>query len=157
MSLPAGAAKIIALAGRTFAGVQHPATASATAQAAQPLGNWTLTLDEWLPGGPGDRSSVTRHREHAFANVPLKSWTEIPSIKDAVGVGSYFTTFQAPAAEQLGAVVDLGTLIKPGRNTIRVEVASTLLNRLRVHRPAEFGSRAPAITGLLGPVTLIPY
>ena len=36
-------------------------------------------------------------------------------------------------------------------------MASTLLNRLRVHRPAEFGSRTPTTNGLVGPVTLDPY
>ncbi|RMB81391.1 glycosyl hydrolase [Streptomyces shenzhenensis] len=225
VSLPAGAAKIIALAGRTFTGTEAPAvhvvsttatdarrtkngvtvTAAANGRyttelsdgrtvttditgvpAGQPLGDWTLTLDEWLPGREGDASSQTRHRTHTFPDVALKSWTEIPGIRDAVGVGTYTTVFQVPAglrdggalldlgavsgayrvwvngrrvpaAEQLGTVLDLGELVRPGRNTLRVEVASTLLNRLRVHRPAEFGSRKPTVNGLLGPVTLTPY
>ena len=38
-----------------------------------------------------------------------------------------------------------------------MKVASSLLNRLRVHRPTEFGSRTPTVNGLVGPVTLDPY
>jgi hypothetical protein len=225
VSVPAGAAKIIALADRTFTGGRVPSvhvvsttaadarwTGDAVAVTAtrngryttrlsdgrvvttdvaglpdgRPLGNWTLTLDEWLPGDRGDASSVTRHKTHTLTDVALKSWSEITAIQDAVGIGTYTTTFQAPAgvqaggalldlgavsgsfrvwvngrsvppAEQLGTVVDLGSLVRPGQNTVRVQVASTLLNRLRVHRPAEFGSRTPTVNGLLCPVTLKPY
>ncbi|MFF2852117.1 glycosyl hydrolase [Streptomyces sp. NPDC058001] len=225
VSLPAGAAKIVALAGRTFTGTEAPAvhvvstttadarwtkdrvTVTATGNgryttvlsdsrtvttditgvpAEQTLGDWTLALDEWLPGREGDASSTTRHRTHTFADVALKSWTEIPGIRDAVGVGTYTTTFQVPAgirdggalldlgavsgtyrvwvngkrvpaAEHLGTVIDLGELVKSGRNTLRIEVASPLLNRLRAYRPAEFGARNPTVNGLLGPVTLSPY
>ena len=36
-------------------------------------------------------------------------------------------------------------------------VATTLLNRLRVTRPAEFAARTKQAYGLLGPVKLTPY
>ena len=150
------------------------------------LGDWDLRLDEWLPGGPADASSVTRHEIHEIAGVPLRSWTEIDGIKDAVGVGTYTTRVDASrrlakvgavldlgkvggsyrvyvngrlvaTPDQLGTLVDLGSRLDEGRNVIQVKVASTLLNRLRVHRPAEFGSRTPTTNGLVGPVTLDPY
>ncbi len=154
--------------------------------AATRLAGWDLRLDEWLPGGPGDPSSLTRHRTHVIENVPLESWTEIEGIQDAVGVGAYTTEVQAspalaragavldlgaisgsyqvyvngrrtPTPDQLGARVDLGGALRPGPNQIEVRVASPLLNRLRVHRPAEFAIRPPTVNGLLGPVTLDPY
>ena len=119
--------------------------------------------------------------------MALESWSEIEGIENAVGVGTYTTHVTAgrrlatgrrgarprepwagptaststggrsPSADQLGTLVDLGGRLKEGRNVVQVKVASTLLNRLRVHRPAEFGSRTPTINGLLGPVTLDPY
>ena len=161
-------------------------TAVAGVPAARQLGDWDLRLDEWLPGGPADASSVTRHEIHEIAGVPLRSWTEIDGIKDAVGVGTYTTRVDASrrlakvgavldlgkvggsyrvyvngrlvaTPDQLGTLVDLGGRLEEGRNVIQVKVASTLLNRLRVHRPAEFGSRTPTTNGLVGPVTLDPY
>ena len=60
-------------------------------------------------------------------------------------------------ADQLDTSVDLGRLIKPGENTIKVVVASTMLNRLRVTRPSEFGSYSPTVNGLVGPVSIKPY
>jgi hypothetical protein len=38
-----------------------------------------------------------------------------------------------------------------------VEVATTLLNRLRVVTPAVYGPAKPQAYGLLGPVRLTPY
>ncbi|WP_370615655.1 glycosyl hydrolase [Mumia qirimensis] len=150
------------------------------------LTSWDLDLDEWLPGDPDDASDVTRHQQHAIEDVDLVSWTQIPEIKDAVGVGTYTTEITAskaladagtvldlgavsgsyrvvvngrrlPVADQLDTRIDLGGRLVPGRNTIEVTVASTLLNRLRTTRPSEFGSREPTTNGLLGPVTVEPY
>jgi len=58
---------------------------------------------------------------------------------------------------QLTERVDVGRYLRPGANTIDVVVATTLNNRVRVHRPAEFGGQAKQDYGLLGPVTLRPY
>ena len=62
-----------------------------------------------------------------------------------------------PTPDQLDHEVDLEDGLVPGVNTIEIEVASPLLNRLRITRPAEFGSRTPTVNGLLGPVVLKPY
>ena len=150
------------------------------------LTSWDLSLDEWLPGGAGDASSVTRHETHEVADVTLGSWSAIDGLEDAVGVGTYTTEVIAngrlaavgavldlgavggayrvyvngqrvSTPDQLGTLVDLDSRLKPGRNLVQVKVASTLLNRLRVHRPDEFGDRSPTDNGLLGPVTLDPY
>ena len=151
------------------------------------LTSWDLSLDEWLPGGAGDASNVTRHETHEVADVTLGSWSAIDGLEeDAVGVGTYTTEVIAngqlaavgavldlgadggayrvyvndqrvSTPDQLGTLVDLHSRLKPGRNLVQVKVASTLLNRLRVHRPDEFGDRSPTDNGLLGPVTLDPY
>ncbi|MCE0536466.1 hypothetical protein LWF15_13185 [Kineosporia rhizophila] len=181
IALDAGAATIIVLADRDWATTRPQSTQ--TEGSGTELADWTLTLDEWLPGESGDSSATTRHREHIIKNVPLVSWTQIPEIKDAVGVGSYTTTFTAPStgkadgavldlgavagsyqvfvngkqaqpADQLSSRIDLGNAVRPGQNTLTVKVAVPLLNQLRVHRPKEFGERKPTTNGLLGPVTL---
>ena len=61
------------------------------------------------------------------------------------------------ASDQLSSLVDLQNLLRPGHsNTIEVDVASTLVNRLRVTR-AQYAARARQDYGLLGPVQLLPY
>jgi hypothetical protein len=54
-------------------------------------------------------------------------------------------------------VVDVGPALVAGANTIEVEVATMLLNRLRVTNPAVFGAGARQRYGLIGPVWLVPY
>jgi hypothetical protein len=60
--------------------------------------------------------------------------------------------------DRLNPVVDLGTaLLRPGPNVVEVEVATPLINRLRVAQPAVFGGVARQDHGLVGPVRLVPY
>ncbi|BBH69425.1 hypothetical protein ACTI_61100 [Actinoplanes sp. OR16] len=183
VSLPAGAATIIALAGPAFTGKRLAPVRTGTSGAPIALGQWSLSLDEWLPGTAADSSSTTIHRTTSVPDLDLRPWNEIPGLADAVGVGTYRTTVTVPStyrgarfqldlggvggsyqvfvngrqarpADQLSTVIDLGDALKPGVNTVTVKVASTLLNRLRVHRPAEFGARTPTSNGLFGPVSL---
>ena len=78
------------------------------------LGDWDLRLDEWLPGGAGDASSVTRHEIHDLPDVALASWTEIEGIENAVGVGTYTTHVDAGRRlAKAGAVLDLGKVGGP--------------------------------------------
>ncbi|MFG2003451.1 hypothetical protein ACGFNU_30260 [Spirillospora sp. NPDC048911] len=79
VALPAGAAKIIVLAGRTFAAGRPTTT---TDLASQQLGNWTLALDEWLPGGPGDASSRK-------SPLPGRSWCGAPFGRRSAGATEY--------------------------------------------------------------------
>ncbi|WP_249126052.1 MULTISPECIES: hypothetical protein [unclassified Streptomyces] len=62
-----------------------------------------------------------------------------------------------PAADRLHPVVDLGPFLRPGDNTIEIEVATPLIHRLRVEQPAVFGGVARQDHGLVGPVRLVPY
>jgi hypothetical protein len=52
---------------------------------------------------------------------------------------------------------DLGKSIQAGSNTLKVEVATTLLNRLRVTNSEVFGKAKRQDYGLLGPIEIRPY
>ena len=51
----------------------------------------------------------------------------------------------------------LGALLRRGSNVIEVEVATTLINRLRTVTPAVYGPVPRQAYGLVGPVRLVPY
>ncbi|NYJ03236.1 hypothetical protein HNR19_003934 [Nocardioides thalensis] len=117
----------------------------------------------------------------------LQPWSKVAGLEDVSGVGRYRTTVDlgddwtaddgaylelgevndtfrvrvngepVAACDPLDATVDLGHLLVPGRNELEVEVASTLLNRLRVVTPAVYGAAARQTYGLTGPVRLVPY
>jgi hypothetical protein len=52
--------------------------------------------------------------------------------------------------------VDVGTLLRPGKNTLEVRVSSTLLNAVRVAPGTGAAERERMAYGLLGPVRLTP-
>jgi hypothetical protein len=117
----------------------------------------------------------------------LAAWPAIAGLEDVSGIGRYkttitlgrewkrdvgakldlgevFDTFRVrvngellPPLSQTNTVVDLGDRLRPGQNTIEVEVATTLNNRLRVTDPTIFGGSRRQNYGLIGPVTLTPY
>jgi len=138
-----------------------------------PLTDWDLDVEDWQPTG------VARHR---LALDGLLAWSSIPELADVSGIGRYRTTVVAPAGGRralldLGKVVDTcrvrlnGRLLPPvdvlrpvadlmlraGPNTLEVEVATTLLNRLRTTNPAVFAIAGRQAYGLLGPVQLRWY
>ena len=48
-------------------------------------------------------------------------------------------------------------MLRPGTDTVEVEVATPLSNRLRISDPAVFGTAARQAYGLVGPVVLVLY
>lgn len=62
-----------------------------------------------------------------------------------------------PPVNVFNPVLDLGNRLRNGKNTLVIQVGTTLNNRLRVSRPDLFGGNARQDYGLLGPVTLVPY
>ncbi|WP_435771472.1 glycosyl hydrolase [Nocardioides sp. SYSU DS0651] len=116
-----------------------------------------------------------------------QAWSRVSGFEDVSGIGRYRTvvdlgkdwteddgaylelgevndTFRVrvngellPPCDPVDARVDLGRRLRPGANTIEVEVASTLLNRLRVVTPEVYGVAARQSYGLAGPVRLVPY
>jgi hypothetical protein len=151
--------------------------------APQTLTSWSLEVEDWQPG---DSPSTTRKVTTRHDLTALVPWLEVPGLEDVSGIGRYSTDVewdgtrdaagayldlgsvlgsfrvrvngeQVPGTNPLDTLVDLGSVLRRGRNTIEVEVASTLLNRLRTAQPVVFGSSARQKYGLIGPVTLRPY
>ncbi len=124
---------------------------------------------------------------HATDLASVQSWSKVAGLEDVSGIGRYRTTIdlgtdwtsddgatlelgevndtfvvrvngqQLAACDPLDPVVDLGHSLLPGTNVIEVEVASTLLNRLRVVTPAVYGVASRQAYGLVGPVRVVPY
>jgi hypothetical protein len=145
--------------------------------------HWSLSVQDWRPGTTPTR---TRKIVRTLELKGLRSWSEIPTLRDSSGTGVYTTHVNlasVPAAgvgyhldlgevcdtaivringvvvptDQITHRADVGADLRAGRNTISVEVATPLLNRMRVVRPDPF-SRAPRQAyGLVGPVRLVPY
>jgi hypothetical protein len=164
--------------GSTLHGVIGPVPAPV------PLTSWTLAAEDWQPGAT---ATETLKPVVTMALSALAAWSAIPGLQDSSGVGHYRTTVTLPATwdQTLGATLSLGTvsdtfrvwvngslvpptgilatsldvggLLQAGANTIEVEVATTLLNRLRVVTPAIYGIAARQAYGLIGPVVLTPY
>lgn len=63
----------------------------------------------------------------------------------------------APSTGLLSPQPDIGRLLHPGRNTIEVEVATSLINRLHTVTPPIHGIATPQDCGLLTSVRLRPY
>ncbi|MFJ8111797.1 glycosyl hydrolase [Streptomyces sp. NPDC096132] len=145
---------------------------------------WDLEVEDWYPGsGPTLTDRVLR----TLTLDTLLPWSRIPELADSAGIGRYRTTVtlprdwtaaydarlelgqvsdtvrvtvngtRAPAVDRLHPVVEVGALLRSGRNVIEVEVATPLVNRLRVAQPAVFGAVALQDHGLVGPVRLVPY
>ncbi|MEV6345506.1 glycosyl hydrolase [Actinoplanes sp. NPDC051851] len=133
------------------------------------LTDWDLDVEDWRPDG------VTTHH---LSLTGLPPWSAVPELEDVSGIGRYRTTVVSTHAARalltLGKVVDTCRVrlnghplppidvlqptadlhLCPGPNTIEVEVATTLLNRLRTTNPTVFGIATRQAYGLLGPVTL---
>lgn len=137
------------------------------------------------PADPTDLATEKDVTERELGS--LQPWSKVAGLEDVSGIGRYRTTVDlgadwtaddgaylelgevndtfrvrvngelVAACDPLDATVDLGHRLVPGRNEIEVEVASTLINRLRVVTPAVYGAAARQSYGLTGPVRLVPY
>ncbi|GAA3803147.1 glycosyl hydrolase [Streptomyces phyllanthi] len=145
---------------------------------------WQLDVEDWRPGDGPTRTEVVRHTLTLGTLLP---WPQIPELADVSGIGRYRTTLTLPPdwtaghgallelgqvgdtcrvtlngsrlgpVDRLHPVLDVGPWLRRGDNTLEVEVATPLLNRLRVAVPDVFGGVARQAYGLLGPVRLVPY
>jgi hypothetical protein len=146
--------------------------------------SWRLEVEDWQPGATATETIKPVRTAELTTLVP---WSQIPGLEDVSGIGRYTTevdlgsdwTDRDGAWLELGEVtdtfrvrvngmavggcdplhprVDLAGLLRGGTNVIEVEVASTLLNRLRTVTPAVYGVAQRQAYGLLGPVRLVPY
>ncbi|GHF35457.1 hypothetical protein FHX82_007048 [Amycolatopsis bartoniae] len=148
------------------------------------LTSWSLQVEDWRPGATATQTTKT---VHDLQLTQLTAWSSLDELADVSGIGTYTTTFPLPSTFtraagvrlSLGAVfdtarvtlngellppvnvfnpvLDLGNRLRNGKNTLVIQVGTTLNNRLRVSRPDLFGGNARQDYGLLGPVTLVPY
>lgn len=148
------------------------------------LTEWELEVEDWRPGASATETEKLTHQTTLKA---LRPWNEIPGLADVSGLGRYRTMFEldedwdesAGALLDLGEVfdtvavsvngvkldpidplnpvVDLGDALRPGENTIEIEVSTTLNNRLRVSHPEVYSVNERQPYGLIGPVQLRPY
>ncbi|MDH6622502.1 hypothetical protein M2271_000289 [Streptomyces sp. LBL] len=145
---------------------------------------WQLDVEDWYPGADPTSTDVVRRTLTLDTLLP---WSQIPELADSAGIGRYRTTVVLPTdgssahgaylelgqvsdtfrvtvnrtrlapADRLHPVVDLGGHLRRGSNVIEIEVATPLINRLRVAQPAVFGAATRQAYGLMGPVRLVPY
>ncbi|MFJ6917150.1 glycosyl hydrolase [Streptomyces sp. NPDC101133] len=145
---------------------------------------WQVEVEDWCPG---DGPTRTERVRRALTLDSLLPWSSIPELADSAGIGRYRTTVTLPGTwtsshgallelgqvsdtfrvsvngseagpcDRLTPVVDVGPLLRRGTNTIEIEVATPLVNRLRVSRPEVFGGLGRQEYGLAGPVRLVPY
>ncbi len=152
---------------------------------------WRLTLEEWQPANNyattfGTAAAETRKTTRSVDLDAVSSWSAVPGMESASGIGTYTTEFDLPASwsNQYGATLRLGEVLdtfvvtlngrvlrvnqisgesdvsdalKAGRNTLTVRVASTINNRLVALDEAAAKRGIVQKYGLIGPVALIPY
>lgn len=147
----------------------------------QKLSAWHLSVEDWQPGATASETVKTTHE---FNLAELKPWTEIPQLQDVSGIGRYSTNVNWDAKPNTGAYLDLGTFfdtarvavngrllpavnlndprvdltkfLKKGQNTLTIEVATTLRNRLRTIHAGQ-ATMPRQEYGLVGPVQFVPY
>ncbi|KAF8185032.1 hypothetical protein K438DRAFT_1974234 [Mycena galopus ATCC 62051] len=147
------------------------------------LSGWQLSIVAWTPpanlsvGAAVQSVLVTQPTFNLTQGLVL--WDTLEGQTNTSGVGTYSTTFQwkdhdtfvndvqIPTADPTSPVVDITQfVVNNGENTLRAEVASTLLNALNGATAVEtLGDLRTVLSinpanegyGLLDPVQLIPY
>lgn len=159
-------------------------TSEVAAVAAEiPLTDWRLRVEDWRPGASAtetDKSTI-----HQLSLSALKPWQQLDGLADVSGIGTYTTTFTLAKAADLAAKLDLGTVtdtfriwvngrqlppqniidtvvdldgyLVTGANSVKIEVATTLRNAVRVARGGQWANFDRQDYGLIGPVTVKPY
>lgn len=145
---------------------------------------WRLSVQDMRPGATATATTVVTHELTLDALLP---WAQIPELADVSGIGTYRTTVTLGEAwtgghgallrlgtvtdtcrvtvnghrldpvDQISPVVDVGPWLRKGDNTVTVEVATPLANRLRISDPTVYGGLTRQSYGLIGPVRLVPY
>ncbi|MEU6034772.1 glycosyl hydrolase [Actinomadura sp. NPDC047616] len=154
--------------------------------AALTLTSWKLQVEDWRPGRTATETAVTRREVDldglkAWPDIPEladvsgvgryrttvqldRKWSDGACAGAYLELGKVFDTSRVivngrvlPPVDLMNPVVDVGPHLRQGANTIEVEVATTLNNRLRVSDPDVYGKASRQAYGLIGPVRLVPY
>ncbi|KAJ6159630.1 hypothetical protein N7497_004167 [Penicillium chrysogenum] len=122
-----------------------------------PIRNWTLTAERWeAPANMLNASTIASIRNTTHHLPSLLSWTEIPSLVNASGIGYYSSqfTWHPNNQNQIGAYItfssilhavqvfvapidpttgtaDIGPYLRDGENELLVVVPTTMWNYLR--------------------------
>lgn len=153
---------------------------------AKELKGWKLSVQDWQPTS-NVSSPDTVYKTHKLNSLEtLEPWTSYEELQDVSGIGTYSTSFtlsdwssetgamldipefigslrlkingkKLPAQDQLNTEFDVGPWLKKGKNNLEIEVATTLLNRLRVVTPDVYGVATRQDYGLVSPIMLKPY
>ncbi|CEN59796.1 hypothetical protein ASPCAL02240 [Aspergillus calidoustus] len=171
-------------------------TLSAVVPSPTELKHWDLEIHDWR-AIPNDTSIEPQILVHKFANQSLLPWNDIsPELEAMSGIGIYSAKFAVPNIKGIGGFLSVGAIFhtlrawvnghqldpfgadgvkvditpyihRGGNNTIRIEVSTTLYNRLKadvdtiwqmgtplsVLAPTYADSESQAY-GLLGPVVI---
>ncbi|KAL6887163.1 hypothetical protein HDV57DRAFT_508110 [Trichoderma longibrachiatum] len=184
-SISRGEKRITLSDGRVFtlSGLGQQATTSE-------IGPWNVTIQDWLPNPDRFRNYTSTYQYHTLELESLVPWYNITGLNNTSGVGTYTSWFawrpQDGALLDLGpvfntvrlwingewtgpvdvtdAIVDITPYLKHGVNDVKVEVTSTLRNRLlqvnvtqsweQSQYAASYGGQP---YGLTAPVRLIPF
>ncbi|MCD2443617.1 hypothetical protein LQ757_15160 [Agromyces sp. SYSU K20354] len=153
--------------------------------AAVGLTEWALAVEDWQPGSSVTDTAkpvvdVRLSELVPWSAIPgLADTSGVGRYTTRVKLGPEWVTSRAGIRLELGRVVDtfrvrvngkdveardltspvvdVSGLLHPGENEIQIEVASTLINRMRVVNPVVYGGVKRADYGLLGPVVIRPY
>lgn len=170
---------------------------NATVPSAANLSTWDIEIEDWHGDPDNTSSIETLITLHKFQGQPLKSWKDLSKILENVsGVGTYTTSFKVPDVPGIGAYLSVGPIFNTMRvwvngnllpsypadnakidisdfisrgkeNAIKIEVTTTLYNRLRADADSlltigmPLSMMAPTFAdgerqnyGVLGPVTI---
>lgn len=156
------------------------------------LGPWQLVVQDWLPNPDPWYNYTSVYAYHNYTLDDLIPWYNISGLQNTSGIGQYTTQFPWQSRVAVGAsldlgfvfntarlwindhwtgpinvfdpVVDIGQYLVNGTNTVKIEVSSTLRNRLiqvnvtQSWEQAKYSSTyGPQPYGLTEPVVLKPY
>jgi hypothetical protein len=157
------------------------------------LGPWNLTIQDWLPNPDRFNNYTSIFQYHSLSLGTLIPWYNISGLSNTSGLGTYTTRFTwNPTKDVNGALIDLGPVFNTirlwineqwtgpiditdavvdvtpylinGLNDVKIEVSSTLRNRLlqvNVTQSWEQSQYASSYGGqpygLSAPVKLIPF
>ncbi|KAL2843379.1 hypothetical protein BJY01DRAFT_264273 [Aspergillus pseudoustus] len=133
-----------------------------TAAGSFTLGNWSLVAEHWAaPSNLSDASQIASKFNTTHHLDALVSWTQIPSLTNASGVGHYSASFEwppttgsadgayivlppvlhslrlkvngqkTPPLDYNGPKVDIGPYLQTGRNEIEIVVPTVMWNYIR--------------------------
>lgn len=172
-------------------------TLSAAVPSPTELVHWDLEIHDWRAIPNDTRTIEPQILVHKFANQSLLPWKDIsPELEAVSGIGIYSAKFAVPNVNGIGGLLSVGPIFhtlrawvnghqldpfgadgvkvditpyirRDGNNTIRIEVSTTLYNRLKADVDAIWQMGTPLSVlaptyadgesqayGLLGPVAI---